>query len=95
MARMTKRTYEAGRVAILDQIASTKRQIEAITAAFEGLIGAGLRDEAMTLSGSFNRLHDQEWSLEEDLKGLDRDYRRRNWTSYDYQQWAMVCQNID
>lgn len=43
----------------------------------------------------WNAAEDQLWELNRELKFLDDEWSRRNWTFSDYMEWELVSNNID
>lgn len=79
--KITKKVYEARKEAIVSAIKAT-------SAILDMLMAAGQYD-------SMNVFHDAERSLQDDLRFLEQDWNRRNWTQSDYSTYALVCDNVD
>lgn len=91
--KMTKKTYYAKANAVSQKIEQVQAELQEMSRKCDaGEFELPLSDEICT---KWNRLHDRKTDLEMDLEALHREYRTRNWTSYDWQQWNLVASNID
>lgn len=89
MAKLTKRVYEQKKAAILAKIESVKAELEKL----DSTISAD--NFSAEIGERWNGLHDQEYDLRQELKFLEDDWRRRNWTFADHMQHELVMNNID
>ena len=60
-----------------------------------------IREQIKTIIASgenfhlLNDLHDEARDTEDEIKDVEREYSRRNWTSTDHYQMSLIAQNID
>jgi hypothetical protein len=89
--KLTKRQYEKEMMLLRSRL----KWIGAKLAEMDAQLEAGSLAITAELSDYWNGLHDEQREIEEEIRQLEADFRRRDWTSYDWQQYEMICNNID
>lgn len=96
MTKLTKREYTKRKTELEGTLDAVKLSLVVLNNDLEQLPSADERNAFCEANGErWNKLHDQERQLEQDLHSLDMEFSRSNWNGQDYALVELVFQNID
>jgi hypothetical protein len=88
---MTRKQYSAKVKAVAETLLKVEAKVQGLVERYE----RGEQFRFRSTADVFNALHDTEYRLSSELRDVEAAWSRRNWSFQDYQQAALVAQNID
>ncbi|WEG18549.1 hypothetical protein PQ478_08705 [Alkalihalophilus pseudofirmus] len=91
MAKITKKEYNRRKQLILDEIKNQNELLES----YEKAANEDFEKAHAEIGDKWNEAHDKIYDLEKELKFLDDEWDKRNWSHQDHTEWELITNNID
>jgi len=99
MSKITKREYNTKKVEIEAKILDINKKLTALLKWSDTLdyynLPENTRQKLIKVGDYWNGLHYKRYELEQELRFLEDEWDKRNWTGSDWNSWDLITSNID
>ena len=91
-AKITKPQYNKRMAALVAKLALAEAEVLIMCELFEDAVPGSITSELADFGNSF---HDRVWEIQQEIKSLDFEWNTRHFTGSDWNEYALVMNNID